>query len=846
MNKWAKMLLKSFVIGGAICVGVSINSTNSKAAEIELNDEQLPTEDISEDEETQVTGQTDERIQTMEDATQVIEGDVVAEEGYCNQAKSAAENDELSQEKSAEIKNSGEDVLNQAKEKIESVRNAYAEITSETESVKAEVKAETEGTALEWYSKKLEAVEGTEQKIDYLNELSDTADRLYQDFVKEHGKDSEEYNRLIVKIHETENNKEKLYEEYSETLKEYEYLEKQYKEILEEINSFEGNLDEESVKEKAEYYNQQLDELNRLREEFEQSCSKFDEVYYSRQGIEKRVAQAESNKKQGLEKVKEVVINNTSEDELVTIVLESSKNIEEYNRAVEEMDRWFSDLEYAINERQGKKLAYDKQQEVVKNLTSEQGSSTRYEELIEKSSESKKLLAEFEGKVSGYEAGLDSFSKTISELYAFRDSLDSNIIESDRLYNIALQLIDNYKTVLKNVSEAQQIYDRAEKGYKVVTNSYYELTGVIEAYNTSKEEIDIIESYRKMYEEIYGMRIEAEGYYLEAKKAYENNSLTEEEYDEIIGKLRAIYQKITDESEDLQYREISLSRAGDDSGFELRRLEEKLKEDKEIIEFVSSNITCTEEDYQAALKEYEEVTRLHGDAISIYEFVITEEAKLKSEIRQLEAEKNSLKKGVDDAKTEYEKRVSEYNAWRKHYEENQTRIKDLEKMLETDSSEKNLDMYKKALDTRDRIVSEMKVAEEKKTNSLKDYNIKKGELSTRMPSISSQIDDYNHQIEKMHDTNASYIEEYEKEVKEIVDRKKFLEKELEELKKNYEKSKLDYEEFVENYPRYVEEDERKGKEISMHRKEVSKLLNESCIVKSTVEKYFDEVVSYKN
>ena len=113
MQNCEKILVKSLVLSGAIVAGVALNSTNSMAAEMDVDNAESHSAELT-DETKGIT--RNNAIKEMADACEIVEADAVAEEGYLNQAKEAIENNEINPEVVEEVLEGASAVLDQAEE----------------------------------------------------------------------------------------------------------------------------------------------------------------------------------------------------------------------------------------------------------------------------------------------------------------------------------------------------------------------------------------------------------------------------------------------------------------------------------------------------------------------------------------------------------------------------------------------------------------------------------------------------------------------------------------------------------------------------------------------------------
>ncbi len=768
MNKVGRRLIKSFVIGGAMFTGLYMNSVDSFAAEVETNDNQLQQTDETANQEAE---QEDERLQKMEDATEVIEGDAVAEEGYCAKAEEDVANNSLDQEKVDELKKAGQDVMDQAKEKKAIVEEIYGEIKGEADAEESSLAQQAKDYGFGEQVEAFEAIEDSQKKIEYLDEFVDNANQQYQEYVKENGKDSEKYAELVKEIQEAEGEKEKAAEDYAKVVEEYNQLEEQRQKLVEELNRLEiGVSDFDKMEENQEYYNQQLEELNRLKAEFEKSCEKFDEIYYARAAYEEQVNQAGATRNDYLNKIREATAAEASNEELAAIVMECSTYIEKYNEAVAQLENWYNELESATSDRQTKKGAYDTQKTVVSDYEKTLANYANYKTLIDSYKEYENTLSDQSLKVEGAKATVDSVIEKIAELYGKKESIDNGFVNDRVLYDYCMESISKYRNSLINLSKAQGIYDRAVVAFTKTEEKYEDLNETIESYENpeSPEEPDYVciqrrDEVRSLYSDMYMLYVEIEETYNSIKTDYENGTLTQEKLDTA----KKIINKDIEEAEGLYtyirdtngYYELTMNYVEN----EYSHLVDEYNVAKESLYYIEEEYKYNQSvygSYDFLQSLYEESCEEHPNCIEPYKRYIEKVTPVEAEIKELNAEKEKIEKAVTAATKSYNQAVNESNEWENIYKSNKKRVEQLKKELDASYTDAKLKEYNDAVTKTEKIRDKWMDTKSLAATKLDELNNISMQSEARKDEINTKLEELTTYAQDLYNADKVYIEEY--------------------------------------------------------------------------------------
>ena len=529
MNKWGRKILKALVLCGAIVTGFAMNSTDSKAAEIEVDSEN---EVVNEHSDANESEKQEDKLQKIEDAVEVIEGDVVAEEGYKNQAETEISNETLDEAKADELINAGEAVVEQAAEKLEEIKPIYEELSNNVEADENEFIDKARGNYLDEYANRCEQEDNNEAKMAIVEQATVVAENNRLDYTKNYGNESISYNDLTDKIEYLTVAIKDAQNECDNEVGIYDQLQIQCTNIRKELEDLEKGLNGEDDPELIAYYNQQLEELVKLKEEYEASNAKFDEVYYDRATREEEVSKAESTKNDAMSKVKDAVISESGEEELSAQIVICAKLIEEYNQAVQHLEQWYDELDAAISERNEKKTAYTELQKIVNDRAQLIKKSERYKALIKELKEVEVKIEDTACIISEYTNAINKFKDELADVISEKERIDQQIYEIDKKYFDFVAAADTYKNSLTTIIAADMLVERAEDGYNRTANCFGEMKKEIRSYmspykgNPYQTQMDKIEATDK---EMWPKRSEGEQYFSEVRQGIGNGTLTAEE-----------------------------------------------------------------------------------------------------------------------------------------------------------------------------------------------------------------------------------------------------------------------------------------------------------------------------
>ena len=274
--------LRAIVLGSAIAAGLAFNSTDALAAEVE----EEPLGNTAQADETQPDAEQDESIQKMEDATEVVEGDLVAEKGYLEEANDAIEAGEMTSEKADELLENGEEILKQAEEKNNLVEEEYAKIEEEANEAEAEFKEEAAELGLEDLVEQVDTAETIDEKLDIVDDYKET---LVAEYDKEVEACQENQRHIDYNQEEIE-----TYTPYIEQYqKEYEEAKKEYDDAYSEYYRLYYWW--------VDYYNVLANEQRELRN----TIAAIDEEIKNNEGNEEVIEELQAKKEEALAKYQE-------------------------------------------------------------------------------------------------------------------------------------------------------------------------------------------------------------------------------------------------------------------------------------------------------------------------------------------------------------------------------------------------------------------------------------------------------------------------------------------------------------------------------------------------------------
>ncbi len=760
MNKWESKLLKSFVIGGAVIASMFMNSNNSMAAEVETNEAEIvQLEQVSEQE----PEQKNEKLQELEDVTEVIEGDAEAEEGYSNQAKEEYENGALTQEKAEELKEAGQDVMDQAKENEEKASKVYDEIKSDTEEAQNQFGESATENGLGEYADECNELDDNQKKIEYLNKFLETIEEKYREFEASYGVDSEKYAELIKNIQDAENEKENVSAEYAKLIEDYNNLEAKRQEVQKQLDELELSVDDfAEIEELQAEYNRQLEELNNLKEEFEKSCARFEEVYYARESYEEQINQAEAVKNDYLEKIRKAVENGADNIELTALVNECVQYIQAYDNAVSQMEKWYSELENAIVDRQTKKNAYNTKESAVKEAEKKVLNYKEFKELIEEYKTSEAEADKTKKEADEIKVKLDDITKTVDDLYALKAEVDQAIAADTERYNKFVGVVNGYKDALDTLNEAQILYDRAEVAYAKTEEKYNELNEIIAAQDNPNEPwIEDLAKARDLYNKISALKTETEDIYNSVKRDYDNGTLTQEELDDAKKTLEEksnLAQQFDDELviAVLYYDSLfeSVEQQFNALGWKIYTAECDLR-DYERGEYSIIYIT-----YESLADEYDLRCQEHPDCIEPYKRYKEKKDQCEAEINRLNEERKRLEEPVSMARDAYNLALEDYNALKSAYTKSVSHLSQILLNWVFNPSSINRDEYLAALAEVERLRAEVEEAQAVVNQKNEELNNAIAEFDKQSSEIDALIDEQNGFIQEAYLADKKYIDEY--------------------------------------------------------------------------------------
>lgn len=463
MEKWGKRISKLVMLCGAIASGLALNTVDAKAAE--TNAEELQSVE-NEQVEAEEASQTEETIESMRDATEVVEGDLVAEEGYLNQAQEAIDNDELTTEVAEEILNGGEDVLEQAREKEEYVEKKYEELQPVLESQTEVAEEELEKTASKYgfaecidCIEKTDEVESNSEKLEIVEETIKAVNENYEEFTKERGLESSAYKEAVQKYNDAVAEKERLQKEQKEINAELGKIKGRYFELSEIVSDF------ESIE--YEYINKidtAKNSINDLKEkeksivEAKDACTqKYNELL-----AEYQLALDDPNASSEKQENSEKELN-----EYIPIYSDAVNKYEEHEKTLQEQQQNLDSYEKEYKEWRSGEYA-----EVHKEYSEVASKYWKYY------SDADWVLEEI--YEIGYYVGEYGYQKAMLEI---------DIETEAYRYNTKCEILNHYHDSIKNLVEIEQLKERAAKGLQQTESTYSSLKKLIEENNSIEKSV---------------------------------------------------------------------------------------------------------------------------------------------------------------------------------------------------------------------------------------------------------------------------------------------------------------------------------------------------------------------
>ena len=193
-----KKLIKALIVGGSIATGVALNSTGVMAAEL---DEANADINVADNGEQEVVNET---IQDMNDACDVIEGDVVAAESYLEQAHDYINNDWMTDAAAKEITDGSNSVERQARDKNQEIQREYENVSAEETAAEEEFNKQAANSGLDELAADCKDAEDIQKKVEVINKAVETSNNDFKNFTDAHTSDLDSYNSVVHEVNEAE------------------------------------------------------------------------------------------------------------------------------------------------------------------------------------------------------------------------------------------------------------------------------------------------------------------------------------------------------------------------------------------------------------------------------------------------------------------------------------------------------------------------------------------------------------------------------------------------------------------------------------------------------------------
>lgn len=281
MNK-RNAFLRALVLGGTIVTGFAMNSTDVYAAEEEPESQVDSKQGETENDQFQDVGS----LQKMEDAFEVMEGDVIAEHGYLDEASEFIERKEMTEDQAAELSKNGKEVLDQAEEKKNDVIAEYEKVVAKTQTNKEKFVESAQEVDHIDYAQQCAEADTLEEKIDIIDASKEKA---YSDYyvasmsmqrtaqteseLQEQNKEYlEKLDGLKKDISINEDRLSAVQDELNKTLEEIDATQSRIETLDDEISEAQKIVDETIWAIEA---SEKLDELN---EKYQEELVKYEEI----------------------------------------------------------------------------------------------------------------------------------------------------------------------------------------------------------------------------------------------------------------------------------------------------------------------------------------------------------------------------------------------------------------------------------------------------------------------------------------------------------------------------------------------------------------------------------------
>lgn len=622
MNK-RNAFLRALVLGGTIVTGFAMNSTDVYAAEEDPELQVDSKQGETENDQFQDVGS----LQKMEDAFEVIEGDVIAEHGYLDEASESIERKEMTEDQAAELSKNGKEVLEQAEEKKNDVIAEYEKVVAKTQTNEGKFVESAQEVDHTDYAQQCAEADTLEEKIDIIDESKEKA---YSDYyvasmsmqrtaqteseLQEQNKEyiekldglkkdiginedrvsavQEELNKTLEEIDATQSRIETLDGEISEAKKVVdetvwaieasEKLDEINEKYQEEMAKYEEKLLqkedlETTLEEFKKLYEQYEAEYLKVKEEYDQ-CKKGYEVLEAEYNKLKEDYNALLNEKEELE---EKLQNTQDENAYQEIIARLEAIAEEINA----MDEKLFNYEYNIGtfERQNFDLVMRYMDAESNYENAREGIKTTewdLEDLNVEIAESEKIQAELQEILNtDYDSLIEKYFTAGAQINVAIEEKESL---SGKLSELNQQVVDSKE----QINDLDNTLHTLKEQYEGLNNEYMELL-------TKYEEV------KKYYEEVSKLH-SAILEYIGIAEDYKASLIEEAEAKEVLERSKALYAEVVSSYENL-VRII-------DNYVNTAKMEESFQNN---IEVVQGSVTA-EEEYLEKVK-----TDINGDNMTI-------------------------------------------------------------------------------------------------------------------------------------------------------------------------------------------------------------------------------------
>lgn len=612
MKKNGHKLIKSLVFGGVVALGLSANSTESFAAELDDVSNQTPVLEQS----TNIgqTSSTDSKFQSMEDAAQVVEGDAIAEAGYLKEANEAVEAGNLNEEKSEELLKGGKDVLDQAEEKTEQVKEAYEEYAEKADETAAGFRYIADDRGMNEYAERCDATSDLQEKIDIIDE----ADQVAYSEVRRLKEEEAQLEEELAKINSSETEEYVRYQEasakYDELLNEYQEIHAEWLALKEEL----GDGADVSPEVLAEY-ELRLNEFLQAKEAFEESNAKFDEIYYAREQAEAAAENSETN-----------------------------------------AENWYTDLSDALSDRQVKRAAYDTADSRLKDIDKD-GDLDKRKEYAELSAKHDKAYQAKESALNEKTNAEMDLESLIDEVISKQENVRYELRDANGVYSEFECYYGEYRNALSDLLNAQNIKTRSEDALQKTRISYSKLKTVIAEYIANESGAT---NYKKALEEMQ-KAIDEISTTIDYEQAEADNQSVRDNYDKIAEAKDSSAEEFLKAAAENGLGDYAFRiKAATTTDEKLALIDEAIAAYKEKLDSNAYKSGIDSDEYKALLEEiaeyeakYAEAERNYNNAVAAYDKQVIDHKdvydnyqKSLAEQERLLAKKRDLDKRVKELK----------------------------------------------------------------------------------------------------------------------------------------------------------------------------------------------------